>query len=106
MSKTATAVKNAPFNKAEFCRQKPTLFGVVVKTGKISARNITTIPDQYAKRLGLVVGLTDMMCTLENGALVYRPYTKDSINAANPTNFQEKITNCERACERPFSEVL
>ena len=75
MSKTATAVKNAPLTRPDFCRQTPTLLGVIVKTNKVSARIITTIPERYAKRLGIVEGLTELECTVENGALVYRPYT-------------------------------
>lgn len=50
-----------------------TLFGRCVGVGRVYRRMITTIPNDYAKRLGIIEGLTKLEVTIENGALIYRP---------------------------------
>lgn len=54
-----------------------TLFGKRVKTSRVFRRTVVTIPADYAERLGIVEGVTDLEVTVENGALVYRPIPGD-----------------------------
>jgi hypothetical protein len=44
----------------------------LVSTGIQAKRIITTIPREFAERLGIVEGLTRLEVSVENGALVYR----------------------------------